>query len=164
MKNVSLIVAMAQNRVIGVNNDLPWHIPADLKRFKVLTTGKPVIMGRKTFQSIFDRIKKPLPDRTNIVISRSGFEYDGIEVYKDPATALEKTREEFPDQEIMVIGGASIYEQTLALADKIHLTVIEKNYDGDAWFPEIDMKEWEIIEEEKFTDPLPYKNLILQRI
>lgn len=164
MKNVSLIVACAQNRVIGVKNDLPWHIPADLKRFKELTLGKPVIMGRKTFESIYQRIKKPLPDRTNIVISQSGFEYDGIAVYSDPLTALEKTRKDFPGEEIMVIGGASIYEQTLGYSDRLYLTIIEKDFEGDAWFPEINPEEWQVTEEEKFNDPLPYKDLTLQRL
>lgn len=139
---ISLIVAMAQNRVIGIKNDLPWHIPADLKHFKDLTRGKPVIMGRKTFDSIFDRIKKPLPDRPNIVISRSGFSHEGVEVYADLNKAIEDTREKYLDQEIMIIGGASIYEQALPLADKLYLTVVEQDYEGDAWFPEIDSAQW----------------------
>lgn len=160
---ISLIVAMAQNRVIGVNNDLPWHIPADLKRFKTLTVGKPVIMGRKTFESISARLGKPLPDRPNIVISRSGFHKDDVESYDDLNTAIEETEQKYPDQEIMIIGGAQIFEQSLPAADRLYLTVIEKNYDGDAWFPEIAINEWHVTEEEKFGEPLPYKNLILDR-
>lgn len=161
---ISLIVAMAQNRVIGIKNDLPWHLPADLKRFKALTTGKPVIMGRKTFESIFERIKKPLPDRPNIVISRSGFSHDGVEVYDDLKEALEATAANYPGQEIMVIGGASIYEQALPLADRLYLTIIQQDYNGDAWFPEINKDEWKVIEEEAFRDPLPYQNVTLERV
>lgn len=161
---ISLIVATAQNRVIGIRNDLPWHLPADLKRFKALTTGKPVIMGRKTFESIFERIKKPLPDRPNIVISRSGFTHDGVAVYEDLKEALEATAKNYSNQEIMVIGGASIYEQALPLADRLYLTIIQKDYDGDAWFPEIKQDEWKSIEEQTFEDPMPYKNVTLDRV
>ena len=164
MGKISLIVAMAQNRVIGIKNDLPWHLPADLKRFKTLTTGKPVIMGRKTFESIFERIKKPLPDRPNIVISRSGFSHDGVEVYDDLKEALKTTAKNYPGQEIMVTGGASIYEQALPFADRLYLTIIEKDFDGDAWFPEIDKDDWKVVEEESVSDPLHYKNVTLDRI
>ena len=161
---VSLIVAMAQNRVIGIKNDLPWHIPADLKRFKALTVGKPVIMGRKTFDSIYDRLKKLLPDRPNIVISRSGFTHDGVETYPDLQTAINETIAKYPDQEIMVIGGASIYEQILPFADKLYLTMIEKDYDGDAWFPELPMEEWKTTSEEKHDGEPPYVFLTLERV
>lgn len=160
---ISLVVAMAQNRVIGVKNDLPWHIPADLKRFKALTVGHPVIMGRKTFESIYDRIKKPLPDRPNIVISKSGFAHDSVDVYPDLQTAINSTKIKYPNQEIMVIGGASIYEQILPFADKIHLTLIEKDYDGDAFFPELPMEDWKETAEEKHDGEPPYVFLTLNR-
>ena len=156
MAKICIVVAMAQNGVIGINNDLPWHIPADLKRFKALTVGKPVIMGRKTFDSIFARLKKPLPDRPNIVISRSGFSHDGVTVFADVKTALKEIAQKYPDDEIMVIGGASIYEQTLPLTDKLYLTVIEKDYDGDAYFPDINPNEWTLVQEQEETDPVPY--------
>lgn len=161
---VSLVVAMAQNRVIGVKNDLPWHIPADLKRFKALTVGKPVIMGRKTFESIYDRIKKPLPDRPNIVVSRSGFSHEGVDVYPDLQTAINKSISKFSDQEIMVIGGASIYEQILPFADKLYLTVIEKDYEGDAFFPELAMEDWQKTAEEKHDGDPSYVFLTLDRV
>ncbi len=161
---ISLIVAMAQNRVIGVKNGLPWHIPADLRRFKALSVGKPVIMGRKTFDSIFDRIKKPLPDRPNIVISRSGFSHPGVEVYEDLQTAVNATAAKYPDQDIMVIGGASIYDQILPFADRIYLTMIEKDYEGDAFFPALSMEEWTASEEEKHDGDPPYAFLTLDRI
>ncbi len=161
---ISLFVAMAQNRVIGVKNDLPWYIPADLKRFKALTVGKPVIMGRKTFDSIYDRIKKPLPDRPNIVVSKSGFAHEGVDTYPDLQTAVNESKTKYPDTEIMVIGGASIYEQILPFADKIYLTLIEKDYDGDAWFPELSMEEWKTIYEEKQEGDPSYVFLTLERI
>ena len=160
---ISLVVAMAQNRVIGVKNDLPWHIPADLKRFKALTVGKPVIMGRKTFESIFDRIKKPLPDRPNIVVSRTGFAHDGVDCYPDLETAIHTSKEKYPTQEIMVIGGASIYEQIMPFADRIYLTIIEKDYDGDAWFPELMMEDWKTTSEEKHDGEPPFVFLTLDR-
>ena len=136
---------------------------ADLKRFKALTVGKPVIMGRKTFESIFDRIKKPLPDRPNIVISRSGFQHESVDVYADLKRAIDETAKKYPDQEIMVIGGASIYKQSLHFADRLYLTVIEKDYDGDAWFPEIDQNDWKVIEEEKHEGDPAYSFLTFQR-
>lgn len=165
MAIISLVVAMAQNRVIGVKNDLPWHIPADLKRFKALTVGKPVIMGRKTFDSIFDRIKKPLPDRPNIVVSRSGFSHPGVDVYPDLETAINETIAKYSsEEEIMVIGGASIYEQILPFAQRIYLTMIEKDYEGDAWFTELEMEDWKTVEEEHHEGEPPYVFLTLERV
>lgn len=161
---ISLIVACAQNLVIGVRNDLPWHIPADLKRFRALTVGKPVIMGRKTFDSIYDRLKNPLPDRPNIVVSRSGFRHDGVEVYVDPETAIHETKIRYSGQEIMVIGGASIYQQSLAFADKIYLTLIDKAYDGDAFFPHTEPEDWKIIAEEDHAGDPSYAFLTLERV
>ena len=163
MTPISLIVAMAQNNVIGIKNDLPWHIPDDLKRFKKLTLGKPTIMGRKTFDSIFARIKKPLPDRPNIIISGSGFSFPGVESFQDLQTAIEETAQKYPDQEIMVIGGASIYEQALPFANKLYLTLIEKNFDGDAWFPKLDEAEWTKTEDEKHEGETPYIFRTLER-
>ena len=160
---ISLIVAMAQNRVIGVKNDLPWHIPADLKHFKDLTRGKPVIMGRKTFDSIFERIKKPLPDRPNIVISRSGFQHDGVDVYADLQSGIDDSKTKYPDQEIMIIGGASVYEQALPLADKLYLTIVEQDYEGDAWFPEIDQNDWHAVETERHEATPSFRFLTLTR-
>ena len=161
---ISLVVAMAQNRVIGVKNDLPWYIPADLKRFKAITVGKPVIMGRKTFDSIYDRIKKPLPDRPNIVVSRTGFNHEGVDSYADLQTAISESRVKYPDTEIMIIGGASIYEQILPFADKLYLTMIEKDFEGDAWFPEVLMEEWKTTSEEKHEGDPSYVFLTLERV
>lgn len=142
---LSLIVAMARNRVIGFENDLPWHLPEDLRRFKTLTMEKPVIMGRKTFESIEERLKRPLPGRFNIVIS-SSFSYPGVDVFPDLETAVSEARFEHPDKEIMIIGGASIYEQAIGMVDRMYLTLIEQDARGDAFFPEYDPAQWTEIE------------------
>jgi dihydrofolate reductase len=136
----SAIVAMSENRVIGRDNDLPWHLPEDLKRFKSLTTGKPVIMGRKTFDSIVSRLGKPLPNRTNIVISRSSNEIPGALVSNSIEAALGKARAiaaKDGQEEIMIIGGAEIFRETLPVTDRIYLTVIHDTIEGDAFFPEL---------------------------
>ena len=161
---VSLIVAMAKNHVIGINNDLPWHIPADLKRFKELTKGKPCIMGRNTFESIVARIKKPLPDRPNIVISKSGFSATGIEVLTSLDEAVAHAKTKYPETEIMIIGGASVYQQAISMVDRMYLTIVEIEPDGDAFFPELNCPDWKVISEEHLNDPMPYKNLVLDRI
>ena len=147
---LSLIVAMARTRIIGVENDLPWHIPADLQRFKAITMGKPVIMGRKTFQSIEARLKKPLPGRPNIVISANGFSYPGVDVFSDLETAISEMRFEHPDTELMIIGGASIYEQALPLVNRMYLTIVDQDARGDASFPAYDEANWTESAVEKF--------------
>jgi dihydrofolate reductase len=135
---ISLIVAMAENRVIGGDNKLLWHIPEDLKRFKALTTGKPIIMGRKTY----DSIGRPLPNRPNIVITRqAGWTAPGVTVVGSLEDAV-KTAENMGSDEIMVIGGAQIYSQALQYATRVYLTHIHKAYDGDARFPELPATEW----------------------
>lgn len=161
---LSLIVAMARNRVIGIDNDLPWHLPADLRRFKTLTLEKPVIMGRKTFQSIEERLKRPLPGRQNIVISANGYSYPGVDVYPDLETAISETRYEFPKTEIMIIGGASIYEQALPMVDRMYLTIIDQDYRGDAKFPEFDKSNWRESERQDFPGELPYSFVTLNRL
>lgn len=136
MARLCLIVAMAKNRVIGRGNDLPWHIPEDLKRFKALTIGKPVIMGRKTFESILSRIKKPLPERHTIVLSRDfSFEHKDVTVCAS-IDAARDTAKNFATDEAMVAGGAQIYTQFLPHADRIYLTEVDLTPDGDAWFPD----------------------------
>lgn len=164
----SHIVAMAENRCIGKDNQMPWHISEDLKRFKSLTTGHPVIMGRKTFESILGYLKKPLPNRTNIIISRSGYETDhDAHVFKDIESAIffgQKTAKELNKKEIFIIGGAQIYTQSLDLANRIHLTKIHKPVDGDAFFPEIDHEEWQETERTDYKDhEPPYSFITLER-
>jgi len=133
---LSIIVAMSSNRVIGVNNSLPWHLSEDLKHFKTLTTGHTIIMGRKTYESI----GKPLPNRRNIVISRNlNAFYGGIEVVHSLEDAFSTSSN---DDEVFIIGGSNIYEQSLHLAEYLYITEIKKAFEGDAFFPEIDKSLW----------------------
>ncbi len=135
---IALIAAQAENRVIGLNNQMPWHLPEDLQYFKKVTLGKPVIMGRKTFESI----GRPLPGRTNIVVTRQAdWAAEGVEVAANLDCAFSMAAEQQPD-ELMVIGGAQIYAETLPHAARIYLTQIHKSFDGDAWFPELG-EEWQ---------------------
>lgn len=132
---ISLIVAAADNNVIGQDNKMPWHIPADFKHFKTMTMGKPCIMGRKTYESILDQLGKPLPGRASIVISRSNFTHEGAISATSLEDAIEKASAE-TDDEIMVIGGAQIYALALPRANRIYLTRVHQSPEGDAHFPE----------------------------
>ena len=144
---ISLIVAMASNRVIGLNNKMPWHLSADLKKFKKITMGSPVLMGRKTHESI----GKPLPGRINIIVSRNPeYRQDGCLVFNDLKTALNKTCESA--DEIFVIGGSDLYETMLPIADAIYLTIIDREFQGDAFFPELDLNYWSEVEREDIID------------
>lgn len=136
---ISLIVAVAENGVIGAKGALPWHIPEDLKRFKQLTLGKPCIMGRKTWDSL---PKKPLPGRTNIVVTRDlGFQAQGARAAHSFDEALSIARHEQPD-EIMVIGGEAIFAAALAVASRIYLTEIAARPEGDAHMPPLSGTQW----------------------
>jgi len=141
---LSLICAMDKNRLIGNNNQLPWHLPADLSLFKKNTLGKPIIMGRKTF----DSIGRALPGRKNIVITSNA---DWAAAGCDVATSIEQALE-FAEgnDEVMLIGGASLYKQTLQQADILYLTLIDHEFSGDTWFPEIDLKAWRMESESLF--------------
>ncbi len=138
----ALIVAMAENRVIGRDGGLPWRLSADLKRFKALTMGKPIVMGRKTYESI----GRPLPGRANIVVSgKPEFTAEGVIHVRSIADALRRAEAIAADDgvdEIMVIGGAAIYEATLPHADRIYLTEVHQTVNGDTWFPEFDRGSW----------------------
>lgn len=130
---VSLIVAVSENGVIGKSNALPWYIPEDLKRFKAITTGHPIIMGRKTHQAI----GRPLPDRTNIVITRDKtFKAEGIIVVHSLDEALKQAQGKEGDEEIFIIGGGEIFAQSMDLADKIDLTLVKAKIEGDVYFPD----------------------------
>ena len=136
MPKLSIIVAMSSNRVMGVNNSLPWHLSEDLKHFKTLTTGHTIIMGRKTYESI----GKPLPNRRNIVISRNlNAFYGGVEVVHSLEDAFSTSSN---DEEVFIIGGSNIYEQSLHLVEHLYITEIKKAFEGDAFFPEIDKSLW----------------------
>ena len=148
---VSIIVAAADNGVIGNAGGMPWHLPSDLKRFRALTLGKPVIMGRKTFQSL----PKALDGRDNIVITRdSGFRPDGAIIAASLEAALligRELAEGRGGEEIMVIGGGEIYRQALPVTDRVYLTRVQASPAGDAVFPPLDPAQWRIVREE----PLP---------
>jgi dihydrofolate reductase len=146
---ISLIVAMASNRAIGINNQLPWHLSADLKRFRQITMGSPILMGRKTYESI----GRPLPGRTNVIISRDpAYKQEGCLVFNDIETAIESCCQKF--QEIFVIGGSELYKSMLPRADTLYVTLINKEFSGDAFFPEIDARHWaEAAREDVDNDP-----------
>jgi len=137
---ISIIVAIGKNWVIGINNKLPWNLPADMEHFKQLTMGKSVIMGQKTFESI----GKPLLGRTNIILTLDkNFAPSGCQIAYSIEGALEIAKD---FKEVMICGGASIYRQFLPLADRMYLTLIEGDFKGDAYFPEFDWNDWEEIE------------------
>lgn len=140
-----IIVAVSENNVIGKDGDIPWHIPEDLKHFKEKTTGNSVIMGRKTFKSLPEDYR-PLPNRKNIVLTRSGLEEKpkGVEEVESFEDAYESAEEY--GEKAFVIGGASIYEQALDDVERIVLTRIHEEYDGDTFFPEINEEKWEEVE------------------
>jgi dihydrofolate reductase len=140
---IALIVARAKNGVIGRNNDLPWHLPADLKHFKEITTGHTVIMGRKTFESIYKRLKGPLPNRQNFVVSRTLTNLaKGFSVFRTLHDALEASHAE---QTTFIIGGTSLFKESLnkRLVDEIYLTEVKTDVGGDAYFPPLQNDEWE---------------------
>jgi len=142
---ISLIAALADNNVIGKDNDLLWHLPADFKHFKAATMGKPMVMGRKTFESL----PGLLPGREHIVVSRSGFEAVNVYNASNPQIAIDLAKtlaEEDGQDEIFIIGGAQIYEQTLPHADRLLLTHVHESYDGDAFFPAFDESAWDVID------------------
>jgi dihydrofolate reductase len=148
---LSLIVAMDRNRVIGLDNKLPWHLPADLKRFKELTTGHHVVMGRKTFESL----GKPLPGRTNVVVTRQhDYKADGIKVVHSLDAAIWLTR---GDPEPFIIGGGELYKEALKYVDKLYVTEVDTRVgQGDAHFPELDPGQWKLVE--KTTHDVDAKN------
>lgn len=142
---LSLIVACASNHVIGLNNRMPWHLPADLKYFKQITMGKPVIMGRKTW----DSVGRPLPGRLNLVVSRQhDLQLEGAEVCGSLGAAIERAdvwAREQGASELMLIGGEQLYRQALGQAERIYLTRIDLTPEGDAFFPELEAAQWDLV-------------------
>lgn len=137
---ISIIAAIGGNNIIGLKNALPWNLPADMEHFKQLTKGKPIIMGQKTFESI----GKPLIDRTNIILTLDkNFTPSGCHIAHSIKEALEIVKN---SKEVMICGGESIYRQFLPLADRIYLTLIEGDFEGDAFFPEFDRSSWKEVE------------------
>lgn len=159
---ISLIVAMSSNRAIGLANQMPWHLSADLKRFKQLTMGNPILMGRKTFESI----ARPLPGRTNIIVSRNpAYRPEGCIVVGTVETAINHACQ--LADEVFVIGGSTLYEATLPIADTLYITQINRDFNGDTFFPDFDWNRWsEIAREDVVDDPkvsFTYSFLKLQK-
>ena len=159
---VSLIWAMADNRVIGIENRLPWKLQADMQWFRKHTLGKPIVMGRLTFESFG---AKPLPGRRNLIVSRdANYRAEGIEVYTSLEAALQAANDA---EEVMIIGGASVYAQALPRADRLYMTLVHAEVEGDAWFPEFPLNEWREVERHDHAaddkNPYPYSFVILER-
>jgi dihydrofolate reductase len=163
----SIIVAMAENRVIGINNKLPWYLPNDLKYFKQITMGKPILMGRKTYESI----GKPLPGRSNIIITRNpDWSADGVKIVHslEQAFKLAESIVAIDGQnELLVIGGDQIYQSSLPMIDRIYLTQVHSEVNGDAWFPEVNWKDWREVGREDFiaegANPYDYSFVVFDR-
>ena len=160
---ISAIAAMAENRIIGNNNQLPWRLPADLKHFKAITTGHPILMGRKTYTSI----GKPLPHRTNIIITRdTAFTAPSCKVVTSLENAIQYALSENVS-EIFIIGGAEVYQQLLPHIQRIYLTIVHHMFEGDVYFPELDKTAWKEIECVSHTadeeNPYAYSFLRLER-
>lgn len=158
---ISIIVAVASNGIIGDKNTMPWHISEDLRHFKRVTTGHPVVMGRNTYLSL----GRPLPGRTNVVVSRTVQEIEGCRV----VGSLEEAFAMFPaDEEVFVIGGAQVYAQILEVADRFYLTRVEHDYEGDTQFPEWDCGQWRLVSAERFERgekyPYPFVFEIYERV
>jgi dihydrofolate reductase len=161
-----LVVAAARNHAIGLNNKMPWHLPEDLKYFKRVTMGKPVIMGRNTFESI----GRPLPGRPNIVISRNAdYKADGITLVNSLDAALKAAQQLLPagQDEVMVIGGAQIYAQALPQATRLYLTEVDAEPEADAFFPAINRSEWQETARESHAacerNPYAYSFVVLEK-
>jgi len=146
---ISLIAAMDRNRIIGHDNDLPWHLPNDLQWFKKNTLGKPILMGRKTF----DSIGRPLPGRTNIILTRdTTFQADGCVVVHNVDEALKAASDYVSDidkGEVVVIGGGQLFEMLIDVADRLYLTRIDSDFKGDTFFPKIELSEWNVLWQEE---------------
>ncbi|MFY2563886.1 dihydrofolate reductase [Corallococcus terminator] len=148
---LSAIVALASNRVIGAHNQLPWRLPADLARFKRLTMGHTLIMGRKTYESI----GRPLPGRAFIVVTRQqDFAPEGVTVVHSVEQALQQAQAR-GDDEVFIAGGADLYAQTMDRVQRLYLTRISRDYPGDTFFPEVDLSGWKLVEEEQHPEAEP---------
>lgn len=159
---ISLIVAIADDNVIGIENRLPWKLPVDMRWFRLHTLGKPIVMGRKTFESFGG---KPLPDRTNIVVtSDTNYKAEGAVVAHSIDEALKLAGDA---EEVMIIGGDSFYRQMLPRADLFYLTQVHGKFEADAWFPEFDLNEWKELERTEYpadeANPYACSFIVLQR-
>jgi dihydrofolate reductase len=162
---VSFVVAMDRNRLIGKGSGLPWRLPDEIRRFKAITMGHPVLMGRKTYETIPQKFR-PLPGRTNIILTRQkGYEAPGCIVVHSMEEALSAVS---PEEELMVIGGSQLFNALLPVVDRLYLTEIDGQYEGDVYFPELNMTQWsEVAREEHPRDDRhdsPFVFLMLERI
>jgi dihydrofolate reductase len=159
---ISFLVAMDQKRTIGKDNDLPWHLPADLKYFKQVTMGHPIVMGRKTHEAI----GRVLPGRENIVLTREkSYTSPGCTVIHSIEDLLNIDKEK--DEEVFVIGGAEIFKEVFTSADRLYITLIEDVFEGDTYFPDFDQSEWEVVSKEKGIkdekNPYDYYYIVFKR-
>lgn len=157
---IAIVVAMSKNCVIGKDNALPWHLPADLAYFKKVTMGHPILMGRKTYEAI----GRPLPGRENVIMTREpDYHQDGCTIVHSKEEALAR----FADVDLYVIGGAEIIKEFLPDADRLHLTLIDHEFEGDTFLPELNLDEWTIVSETPgITDeknPYPFRFLVYER-
>jgi len=160
---ISILVAMDKNRAIGVNNDLPWHLPADLQYFKRITMGHPIIMGRKTH----DSIGRALPGRENIILTRDkNYSAEGCTVIHSVAD-IKRLNEERKNEELFVIGGAELFRQVLDFTDRLYITQIEAEFEADTFLPEINLDQWKLISKEQGIkdekNPYDYYFLVYER-
>lgn len=157
---INLIAAVSENKIIGKNNTLPWYISEDLKRFRKLTTGHPIIMGRKTYESI----GKPLPHRTNIVITKDPeYQAHGVALVHSLEEALKTASKSEGSEEVFIIGGGQIFKEAISIADKLYLTVIHKQIEGDIYFPDYSAFTTIIHSEDGEEGDLKYTFLVLER-
>lgn len=165
MERISMIAAIGKNRELGKGNELVWRIPDDLKRVRALTMGHPLVMGRKTFDSIVSAVGHPLPGRTNIVVTRDpNWQYDGITVVHSVEEGIEAARRAQGSDEIFIFGGAQIYEAALPHANTLHLTLIDGTKDADSFFPPYESEFTKIVAEEAHEhEGLKYRFVDLER-
>lgn len=159
IKNLSLIVALAHNNVIGINNTLPWHLPEDLKRFRTLTTGHHIIMGRKTYESL----GRLLPERTTVIVTRNkDYKLEGALIAHSLESAVALCKN---DDEVFLIGGAELYQDGLKFADKLYITEVDLSVEGDAFFPQLDLNLWLETSREALTSAqgLPFSYITYTR-
>lgn len=162
---ISSIAAMARNRVIGVANGLAWHIPEDFKYFQKTTLGKPIIMGRKSYESL----GKPLPGRPNIVISSSFMEPvngDGpffVKTIDEAMTLAQAKAGDMAVEELFIIGGGQIYKETLPITERLYITIIDREYEGDTFFPDFDWNDWNVVSEDKRDGDPAFTFYVLER-
>ncbi len=160
---ISIVVAVGENREIGKDNKLPWNIPEDRKRFQDITMGHPVIMGRKTFESILGYIKKPLPGRTNIVVTRDlHYQVEGVITVHSLEEAIEAAKK-YDKNEIFIGGGGELYKQALPIVDRLYLTIVRGTFEADAFFPDYSDFKKNIHEELGMTENYIYTYKILEK-